>query len=98
MTIGTPLNILASKEANWKDGILPPDRLRANNSLKFALVSEPIVDYPRKDRPYFLIVDALTRTTDIAGGLGAILTQTDENGNKREIAYASSQLLKQEKK
>ena len=96
-TIGAPLNKLTSKEANWKDGILPPDCIKAYNSLKTALITEPVVDYPRKNRPYSLIVDASTGTTEVAGGLGAILSQTDENGEERVIAYASRQLLKHEK-
>ena len=95
--IGAPLNKLTSKEADWKDGILPPDCEQAYESLKAALCSEPIVDYPRKNRPYSLIVDASTGTPEIAGGLGAILTQTDEDGEEKVIAYASRQLLKHEK-
>ena len=47
--------------------------------MKQALLSEPIVDYPRRNHPNSLIVDALTGTSKIPGGLGAILTQTDEN-------------------
>ena len=73
--IGAPLNKLTSKAADWKDGKLPEECVQACNSLKQALLSEPIVDYPRKNRPYSLIVDASTGTADIAGGLGAILTQ-----------------------
>jgi hypothetical protein len=40
----------------------PSDCLTAFNALKQALYSEPIVDYPRKNRPYSLIVDACTGT------------------------------------
>ena len=65
--------------------------------MKTALSSEPIVDYSRKNRPYSLIVDASTGTAEVAGGLGAIFSQTDENGEERVIAYASRQLLKHEK-
>ena len=52
---------------------------------------------PEKNRPYSLIVDASTGTAEIAGGLGAILTQQDENQEERVIAHASRQLLKHEK-
>ena len=45
----------------------------------------------------FKIVDASTVTGEIHGGLGAMLCQTDEEGDKRVIAYASKQLLKHEK-
>ena len=95
--IGAPLNRLTSKAADWKDGVMPEECVEAYNSLKQALLSEPIVDYPRKNRPYSLIVDASTGTSEVAGGLGAILTQTDENNDERVIAYASRQLLKHEK-
>jgi hypothetical protein len=76
---------------------LPPDCLAVYNSLKSALVSEPIVDYTRKNRPYSPIVDPSTGTTEVAGGLGNILTQTDKHGDERLIAYLSTQLLKHEK-
>jgi hypothetical protein len=47
---------------------LPPDCLAVYNFLKSALVSEPIVDYPSKNRPYSLIVDASAGTVGVAGG------------------------------
>ena len=55
------------------------------------------MDYPRKNRPYSLIVDASTGNDKTPGGLGAILCQTDEKGKNRVIAYASRQLIKHEK-
>jgi hypothetical protein len=60
-------------------------------------VSEPIGDYLRKNRPYLLIVDAATGNDVNDVGLGAILTQTDEKGKERVIAYASRALIKHEK-
>jgi hypothetical protein len=47
------------------------------------------VDYPRKNRPYSLIVDAATGNDVNDGGLGAILTQTDEKGKERLILFAA---------
>ena len=88
---------LTSKETNWKGGELPESGMEAFNSLKNAHISEPIVDYPRKHRPYSLIVDASTGTSEANGGLGAMRCQTDEEGEQRVIGYASSQLLKHEK-
>jgi hypothetical protein len=55
------------------------------------------VDYPRKHRLYLLIEDSLTGTGDINGGLGAMLFQTDEEGEERVIGNASRQLLKHDK-
>ena len=86
-----------SKAADWKDRVLPEECVQACNILKQALLTEPIVDYPRKNRPYLLIVDASTGTSEVTGGLGVILTQTDENNDERVIAYANRQLLKHEK-
>jgi hypothetical protein len=96
-TISAPLNRLTSKEANWTGGELPPNCLEAFNLLKQYLISEPIVDYPRKHRPYSVFVDASTGTSEINGGLEAMLCQTDEDGEERVIAYASRQLLKHER-
>ena len=89
-------NRLTSKEENWKGGELPQNAMEAFISLRNSLVSEPIVEYPRKHRTYSLIVDASTVTGEINGGLGAMLCQTDEEGEERVIAYASRQLLKHE--
>jgi hypothetical protein len=92
-----PLNKWTRKDCPWQGGELPPDALKAYKELKHLLISEPIVDYPRKDRPYPLIVDAATGSDNNDRGLGAILTQTDENGKVRVIAYASRALIKHEK-
>ena len=94
---GAPLHKLTSKETKWRGGDLPEDCLKAYNELKAALCSEPIVAYPRKHRPYSLIVDASTGGEKSIGGMGAILVQTDEKGKNHAIAYASKQLAKHER-
>ena len=49
--IGAPLHKLTSKETKWKNGKpLPKECMEAFQTLKQALCSEPIVDYPRKVR------------------------------------------------
>ena len=93
--IGAPLNRLTSKAADWKDSVFPVECMEAYNSLKQALLSEPIVDYTGKNWPYSLIVDALIGQS-AAGGLGAILTQRNENNDQRVIVCARGQLLKHE--
>ena len=95
--IANPLNQLTRKESVWRGGILNDKALKAFNELKTALCSEPVVAYPRKDRPYSLIVDAATGNTEQEGGMGAILCQLDEKSNYRVIAYASRALAKHEK-
>ena len=95
--ISSPLNILTRKDSHWKGGPLPPSALRAFNELRSALCSEPVVNYPRKNRPYALIVDAATGGMGNEGGLGCILCQADDHGKLHVIAYASRALSKHEK-
>jgi hypothetical protein len=45
-------------------GKLPAPALSAFLQLKSALCSEPVVDFPRKNRQYALIVDAATGDKD----------------------------------
>ena len=97
LQVSAPLNKLTRKDINWRDGQLPPDALKAFNELKLALISEPVVAYPRADRPYALIVDSATGNDTKDGGVGAILCQADDNGNFNVISYASRQLSKHEK-
>jgi len=59
-TIAGPLNLLTSKKAGWRGGPLPPDAKRSFYELQKALMSNPIVAYPRTDRQFHLIVDAAT--------------------------------------
>jgi hypothetical protein len=60
------------------------------------LCSEPIVEYPRRNRPYALIINASLGDNKKSGGLGAILTQINPNGKHCIIAYASRKLQKHE--
>ncbi len=84
----SPLTALTKKDCSWKNGTLPPDALKAFLELQSYLCSEPVVDYPRKNRPYALIVDASLGDDKKPGGLGAILTQINPNGEHCVIAYA----------
>jgi hypothetical protein len=43
----------------------------AFNTLKHALCSKPLVNNPRKNGPYSLIVDACTGNDKAIGGMGA---------------------------
>ena len=95
--ISSPLNLLTRKDTVWRGGILPPAALRSFKELQSALCSEPVVNYPRKHRPYALIVDAASGNDKNEGGLGAVLCQADEKGELHVIAYASRSLSKHEK-
>jgi hypothetical protein len=73
---------------------MPSDALTAFQELQTYLCSQPIVDYPRRNRPYALIADASLGDEKKPGGLGAILKQVNKNGEHCVIAYASRKLQK----
>jgi hypothetical protein len=95
--ITAPLTALTRKDTGWKGGEMPPDSLKAFRELQSCLISGPVVDYPRADRPYALIVDAALGDENNPGGLGAILTQINEQKEHCVIAYASRKLSAHEK-
>jgi hypothetical protein len=95
--VSAPLTALTKKECSWKKGALPPEALKAFRELQSYLCSEPVVAYPRRDRPYALITDAALGDDQHPGGLGAILTQMTPDGEHHVIAYASRKLQKHEK-
>ncbi len=92
----SPLTALTKKECSWKGGSLPPDALTAFLELQTYLCWEPVIDYPRSNRPYALIIDASLGDDKKPGGLGAILTQVNPDGQHCVIAYASRKLQKHE--
>jgi len=91
------LSALTRKDTEWKGGPLPEKAHQAFKSLQKALCQAPILAFPRPDRPMTLATDASTGDKDHPGGLGAVLTQTDEDGQERVIAYASRTLKEHEK-
>ena len=66
-----------------------PSRFR---TAEGKLVTTPILAYPDFNRPFILDTDA----SDI--GIGAVLSQRDEEGRERVVAYASRTLSKAERK
>ena len=66
---------------------LPPFRWDSEHQesfdrLKEALTSSPILAYPDYSKPFILETDASLK------GLGAVLTQVDDEGNCHIITYA----------
>ena len=79
--ISVPVTKLTTKpsnqQLNWS-----ADCEHAFTILKPCLCNSPVLVHPKFDREFLLQTDAL----DI--GLGAILSQLDDNGVERPIAYA----------
>ena len=59
---------------------------QAFDALKLALTAAPLLGYPNFNREFILETDASLR------GLGAVLSQVDEDGKVHVIAYASETL------
>jgi len=95
--IAAPLFKVTRKDSGYKNGSLPPDALHAFKILQQQLISDPGMAFPRADRQYALITDAATGTADSPGGLGAILTQIDNNDNHFAMLFASRELKDHEK-
>jgi hypothetical protein len=89
LLISHPLTALTKKDCKWKRGPLPQDALNSFRELQTILCSEPVINYPRKNRPYVLITDASFGDEKTPGGFGAILTQVGNKNEHRVIAFAS---------
>jgi RNase H-like domain found in reverse transcriptase len=90
--IATPLFKLTRKDYVYKSGPLPEKALKAFYILQKQLTSELVMAFPISDCQYALITDAATGTADTPGGMGAILTQVDQDRNFHAISFASRQL------
>ena len=65
---------------------------RAFQQLKSLLCTAPILASPDFDRQFLLQTDASDR------GIGAVLSQVDDNGIERPVAYYSKKLLPREER
>ena len=86
--IAQPLYCLTRKEVpfQWTD-----ECGRAFQRLRVALTEAPVLAYPQFGHPFLLETDAS------GAGLGAVLSQKQEDGTTRPIAYASRTLQPHEK-
>ena len=73
--IAAPLNRLLCKGSRYSGGDMPNEATEAFQLPKRILCSAPILTLPDAEKQYALIVDA----QDFEGGIGAILTQIDQN-------------------
>jgi hypothetical protein len=87
-TIARPLNNLLRKDNLFQ---WTPDCMTAFEQLKKALTSAPILARPDFDKAFLLSTDASKK------GLGAVLSQHDDEGRERVISYASRGLTPAEK-
>lgn len=85
--MAAPLNALTSKDAEKANRFIwSPKCELAFVTLKRALTSTPILAFPDYDRPFELYTDA----SRVA--IGAVLSQRDDEGRERVVAYASRKL------
>ena len=87
-SIAHPLNQLTEKYSTFH---WTPQCEEAFKTLKDKLISPPILAYPDNSKPYILDCDAS------ATGVGAVLSQIDDNGIERVISYYSHSLDKPER-
>lgn len=87
--IAKPLHRLTEKTTKFE---WSADCQAAFEHLRQKLVSAPILAFPDLEKPFILDTDA----SDM--GIGAVLSQMDDNGTERVIAYASKTLSKPEQR
>ena len=79
-SLAKPLNDLLRKNTTWSWGA---EQQTAFDALKGALTSDKFMWQPDFDRPFIL------QTDWSANGMGAVLSQLDDQGRERVVAYAS---------
>ena len=94
--IANPLYKLTRQDSEWPGGELPPAALTAFNTLQQSICAQPVLKYPTRNGKYHLFVDAAIGDAANEGGLGAVLMQDDEAGEKHPVAYASRRLVSHE--
>ena len=95
--MATTLTALTKKDSKWEGGELPAAAAAAFDRLKKCLCEPPVVGYPQRDRTFILHTDGASGDAENPGGLGAVLSQEQGNGEERVIAYASRALKEHEK-
>ena len=87
----TSLEDLKNLELTIPKFVWASEHQKAFDVLKLALTTAPVLGYPDFEREFILETDASLR------GLGAVLSQVDEQGKTHIIAYASQTLRPSEK-
>ena len=87
----TTLEELKKPELTIPKFVWPSEHQKAFDALKLALTTAPVLGYSDFEREFILETDASLR------GLGAVLSQVDEQGKTHIIAYVSWTLRPSEK-
>jgi hypothetical protein len=82
--IAIPLHKIMNEKSEYKWG---EQQQQAFEKLKETLLKEAVLQHPDFNKQFIVSTDAS------GGGLGAVLSQIDENGNERPIAFASKSLI-----
>ena len=95
-TKGKRKEAISLEESNKLEVTIPKfvwtsEHQKAFDALKLALTTAPVLGYPNFEREFILETDASLR------GLGAVLSQVDDQGKTHIIAYASWTLRPSEK-
>ena len=86
--ITRPMNKLLKKDEEF---IWGEKQEKAFKKLKKKLIKAPILQYPNFGRQFVIFTDASKK------GLGAVLSQIDDDGNERVIVYDSKSLIQAKK-
>ena len=89
--ISQPLHRLTRKSTVFKPGPIPDDALKAFHLIRNALISEPVVAFPRADQKFALISEPHMPSEHQEGCLSASLCQIDEQGAFHVLSHASRQ-------
>ena len=81
--IAAPLHALTRKRVKFE---WSAQHEQAFTTLKHKLTTAPVLAYPRREARFILDVDASLHS------VGAVLSQEDENGTEKPVAYASKTL------
>ena len=94
--IAQPLHILTRNDSKYFNGSLPPENFQAFYTTKNALISEPVVTYPRADHRFALVSEVHVPTDKHEVGMSSILCQIDSKGSFHALSHASGWLQSQE--
>ena len=94
--ISQPLHQLTRDIADHQGGTLPDNALKALFMIRDALISEPVVAFPRADRKFALVCKVKLPNILQEGCVSATLCQMDDKGSFHVLSHASGQFHRHE--